>query len=148
MSVEPLRWPDSVTWSAPRSATALALKARAMPVVVEERQVAGQRLDLHLGAERQRARAERAVHAHVGVQDRLDRLAAHVGLDAHLGGDHVHLAAAVGDDRVDADRVLVAERLAHGVDGREADLGGVERVDPQVRRAARVGRAADDSARS
>ena len=37
--------------------------------------------------------------------------------------------------------VLVAERLALGVDGLQADGGRVERVDPEVRRRARVGRA-------
>src|SRR5205807_9097978 len=56
----------------------------------------------------------------------------------HLARDHVHLRAAVGDDRVHADRVLVAERLADGVDRRQADLRRVERVDPHVRRAAGV----------
>ena len=53
--------------------------------------VAGQRLDLDLGAERQRAGAERAVHFRVGAQDRLDRPAAHVRLDPDLARDHVHL---------------------------------------------------------
>jgi len=39
---------------------------------------------------------------------------------------------------VHADRVLVAERLADRVDAGQRDLRGVERVDAQVGRAARV----------
>src|SRR5207247_1433984 len=54
-----------------------------------------------------------------------------------------HLAAAVGDDRVHADRVVVTEGLAYRVDRGQADLGGVERVDPEVRRPARVRGPAD-----
>src|SRR5205814_6587468 len=67
----------------------------------------------------------------------LFRSSAHIRLEAHVGGDHVHLAAAVGDDRVHADRVVVTEGLAYRVDRGQADLGGVERVDPEVRRPAR-----------
>ena len=43
------------------------------------------------------------------------------------------------------DRVLVAERLADRVDAGQRDLRGVERVDAQVRRAARVRGAADEA---
>ncbi len=48
----------------------------------------------------------------------------------------------MGDDRVHPDGVLVAEGLPQRVDGHEPDLGRVERVDPEVRGAARVGGAA------
>ena len=44
---------------------------------------------------------------------------------------------------MDPDRVLVAKRLADGVDRHQADLGRVEGVDPHVRGAARVRRPAD-----
>ena len=47
------------------------------------------------------------------------------------------------DDGVDADCVLVPEGLPDGVDGREPDVRRVERVDPAVGGAARVGRAAE-----
>ena len=63
MSVEPVRWPDLGDAGRRRPGrAALALKQLGHAVVVEERQVAGQRLDLHLGAQRERAGAERAVH--------------------------------------------------------------------------------------
>jgi hypothetical protein len=49
----------------------------------------------------------------------------------------------VGDDGVHSDRVLIAEGLAHGVDGGQPDIGGIQRVDSQMGRAPRVGGAAD-----
>ena len=60
-----------------------------------------------------------------------------------LAGDHVHLRAAVGQDRMDADRVLVPEGLAERIDRHEPDLRGVERIDAHVRRAAGMGRPPD-----
>ena len=113
------------------------------PRVVEEREVARQRLDLDLRPEGERAGAQRTVHAAVGVEDGVHRLAAHVGLDPHLARDHVHLAAAVRDDGMHADGVVVLEGLAHGVDGHEPDVRRIERVDAEVGRAARMGGAAD-----
>ena len=48
---------------------------------------------------------------------------------------------------MDADRVVVPERLAHGVDRRERDLGGGEGVHSRVRRAPGVSGAADEARR-
>ena len=50
--------------------------------------------------------------------------------------DHVHLRAAVGENGMDTDGVLVAESLPDGIDSRERDLRGIERVDAHVRRSA------------
>ena len=90
--------------------------------VVEQRHVAGQRRDLDLRAERHRAGPQRAIDLPAGVLDRLGGLAAHHRLQAHIVGDDVDQVAAAGEDRMDADGVLVAERLALGVDRGQRDL--------------------------
>ena len=54
-------------------------------------QIAGQCLDLDLRTEGERSGAQGTVDLGVGVEDRLDRAAPHVGLDADVTGDHVHL---------------------------------------------------------
>ena len=111
------------TCSAPTSVAGDGAEALDQRRVAAHRHVAGQRLDLDLGAESERAGAQRAIDLAVGVRDGLEGLAAHERLQAHVGGDDVHLGAAVGDDRMDADGVLVAEGLADGVDGASARSG-------------------------
>src|SRR5881296_52485 len=112
-----------------------------------QRQITRQGLDLDLGAEGQRAGSERAVDLRVGVADALERAASHVRLDARLARDDVHRRAAVGQDRVDADGVVVLEGLADRIDPGERDVGRVERVDAHVRRAACVRRAPNEARR-
>src|SRR5436309_1688005 len=103
--------------------------------IAGHRHVARERLDFDLRAEGQGTGPERAIDLAVGVEDGVHRPPAHVRLEPHLARDHVHLRAAVGDDRMDADRVLVAERLADRVDGHQDDLRRVARVHARVRRA-------------
>ena len=116
MSVEPVRWPSSTTFDSPQSPDRGSAEVARHGRVAVQRQVAGEGLDLHRRAERERARAQRAVHLGIGVEDGGQGAPAYIGLDARLRGDHVHLGAARGEDRVDADGVLVAERLAERVD--------------------------------
>ena len=136
MSVEPARWPSSTKSLGAPEGRPRSRGSNAPSSVAVEREIAGEGLDLHGGAQREGARPQRAVHLGVGVEDGGQGAPAHVGLDARLRRDHVHLRAARGEDRMHADGVLVPERLAEGVDGHEPDLGGVERVDAQVGRAA------------
>ena len=112
-----------------------------------QRQIARQGVDLDLGAEGQGTGPERPVDLLVGVAYALERATADVRLDPRFTGDHVHLRAAVRQDRVDADRVVVAEGLAQRIDPRERDLGRVERVDAHMGRAAGVRRAPDEARR-
>ena len=116
--------------------------ARHGPVAVQ-RQIAGQRVDLDGRAEGERPRAERAVDLGIGVDDGVEGAPADIGLEPRLAGDHVHLRAAVGQNRMNADRVLVPEGLAERIDRHEPDLRGVERIDAHVRRAAGMGRPPD-----
>ena len=106
--------------------------------VVPLRQIAGDRVDLDFGAHRHRAGPEAAVDLQVGVDDRLQGAAAHKGFHRHLGRHNADRVAALGDDRVDADRVLVVKGLALAVDRVERDHRGGERVDAELRRAAGV----------
>ena len=96
------------------------------------RQVARHFVDDRFRAYGVAAGFQRAVDLLRGVQDRLDGGAAHVGFDAHVRRHDVDGIAALGDDGMDADMVLVAERFALRVDGDETDLGRVERVDAVV----------------
>src|SRR5213593_660844 len=112
-----------------------------------QREVPRQRLDLDPGAEGQRARFERAVDLRVGIADAFKGPAAHVRLEPRLARDDVHLGAAVGQDGVNADRVLVAEGFPQRVDRGERELRRVERVDAHVGRAAGVRRAPDEARR-
>jgi hypothetical protein len=59
--------------------------------------------------------------------------------EAHIGGNYVHLRAAVRDNGVDANTVVITEGLAQGIDGHKSDLGGVEGIDYLVRHAASMG---------
>ena len=104
--------------------------------IAQEGHGSRQRLDLHLGAQGQGAGPERAIHFPARVHHAVRVLAPHVHLDARFGGDHVHLRAAVGENGMDTDGVLVAERLPDGIDSRERDLRGIERIDAHVRRPA------------
>jgi hypothetical protein len=141
MSVDPARCPASPQAPAPEDGIGVPLEQARQRGVGAERQVARQRLDLHGGAQRQGAGLQRAIDLQIGVADALEGAPAHVGLDPRLAGDDVHLRAPVGQDGVHANRVLVAEGLALRIDRGERDLRRVERVDPGVRRAARVRRA-------
>ena len=147
MSVQPPLWPVRFTCSAPDQGGRRRRRSRRLHGgVVQQREGTGHRLDLNRGAERESARAKGAVDLAAGVEDALRRLAAHVHLQTRLARDDVHLRAAMGEDRMHADGVVVAKRLPHGVDGGEGELGGVERVDPPMRGAAGMGGAADEDA--
>ena len=61
----------------------------------------------------------------------------------HIGRDDADRIAALGDDRVDADRVVVVEGFALAVDGVERELRRGQGVDAELRRAAGVAGAAE-----
>src|SRR6266849_1974424 len=90
---------------------------------------------------------EMGVDLRGGVADAFKGPAADVRLEPRLARDDVHLRAAVGQDGVNADRVLVAEGLPQRIDRGERKVRGVERVDAHVRCAACVRRAPDEARR-
>ena len=92
--------------------------------------IAGQGADLDLGAEGHRTGHQAAVDLGGRCHDGFGAGPAHIGLEAHVGRHHVHQLAALGDDGVDADMIVVLERLAVGVDSLEAQRGRLEGVDP------------------
>ena len=69
--------------------------------------------------------------------------AAHEGLHRDLGRDDADRIAALGDDRVDADRVLFPKGLALSSDRVHRDHRRVERVDAALRRPAGMRRPAE-----
>jgi hypothetical protein len=69
-------------------------------------------MDLNLRADRHRTGAQTAVDLFIGVDNRLERAAADKGFHRYLGRHDADRIAALGDDRVDPDRVLFPESLA------------------------------------
>ena len=84
-------------------------------------------------AERHRGGLDAAVDHGAGPGDRLGRLGAHLQFELGAGGHHVHGRAAVGNDPVDPDAVLVVEGVALGVDHVQRLTRHRGRVDPVPR---------------
>ena len=93
---------------------------------------AGPVTDRDLRPERQRARGQRTVDLPVRVQDRVERRAADVRFQRRLAGNDVDACAAGSHDRMDADVIAVAQRLADGVDALQAE-SSIERIDTLFR---------------
>ena len=101
--------------------------------------------DLHRRAHRHGRAPEGVVHLAVGIEDTLQGLAANERLDGDLRRHHAHRVAAPGDDRVDADGVLVVEGLPLIGDGGHGQGGRVEGVDALLGASARMGGLADEA---
>ena len=108
-----------------------------------QRQVAGNRADMGLGADRIAAGLEGAGDLAVGAFDRLHRAGPHIRLQPHVGRHGVDQIAAFGDDRMHPDDVLVAEGLAQRVDSHQADHRSAQGIDPFVGGAGGMGLLAD-----
>jgi hypothetical protein len=96
-----------------------------------------------LGAKRQRTSLQSAVDFGVGFHDGLDGPAAHIGLEAHVSRDYVHLHPSLGNDGMDADGIMFPEGLAHRINRHQGDVGGVQSIDSHMRRAASMRRLTD-----
>ena len=80
-----------------------------------QRQIAGNALKLGTCADNLRRTGNRTAHCLLALGDGVDARAAHIGVDAHLVRDGIYHVAALGNNRVDSDSVLVAEGFAVGM---------------------------------
>ncbi len=138
-SVEPVLCSFSLICSSPTRATAFAFENLVQGGVLDVGHVAWEVVDLDLGSYRHGSGAEGAVHLLVRLLNGFHRLAPDVALHPDVGWDVVHNLAALRDDGMDPDGVLLPEGLPLGVDAHEAEHRGVQRVYPLVGRPAGVG---------
>ena len=107
-------------------------------LVVLDRQVARNRHYLDFRSQRQGSGAKASVHLGVGVGDDGCIPAPDAPFVANVRRDGVHGGPASRQNAVEPDRILVAHRLALGVEGVERDHGRLERVHALVGRSTRV----------
>ena len=88
--------------------------------------VAGQVDDLALGAQCHGAGLQGTVDLLGGFEDGFGVAAADIGLEADVVGNDIDQIAALGDDGMDTDGVLITEGLTVGVDGGQTQLCGLE----------------------
>ena len=94
-------------------------------LVGNDGEITGKFCDLTLRADGVSAGLQGPVDLPAGVQDRFYPRAAHVGLDPDVGGNDIDQVAALCDNGMDADMILVAEGFPLRVNGGQADFSGV-----------------------
>jgi len=98
-------------------------------LVLPQRKVTGYGGDFGFCADRHGSAVDGAIHNLARVGDGIRVCAADVGFNPHMIRYAVDNRATVGDDRMDADVILVPEDFAVGVDPHEPEHCGVESVD-------------------
>ena len=108
-------------------------------LVADERQLAGQGIDVHLGSDSGTSCPEGCIHLGVGPVDGIHGLGPDIGLDPHIVGHIVHQVPAFGDDGMDPDSIVIPESLPQGIDSHDSQHGGIQGIDSLVRSISGVG---------
>ena len=101
-------------------------------------------LYLDVSSHRHGSGSNRPVHLGIGVHQGFQRSTPNKRLHAHIGWHGANGFAALGDDGMNADTVLVSEGLTVEVDGGHGHHGGVQGVDAQMGSSAGMGGAANE----
>src|SRR5919106_2581870 len=113
-------------------------------LVLLQRQIAWDGLDIDFGPHGHSCGPQRPVHFLVGVKDGFNSLSPHKGLHPYIGRDGADRLAAFSDDRVHPDGILVPERLSVVVDGAQSQSGSVQGIDTQVGSSPGMGATTDE----